>query len=227
MSRKRVQPLPRLHDITAVVFDLDGVLVDSEPIHFRAANRILAPYGVAISELQYRAYIGLGEAATWAAWQQRFQLPGTLADLLAAHTQARLQEIAAGVSPIDAAVQLARQLHTAGVLLAIASSSTRAVIDALLAALAVDDLFRVRVSGEDAQVRASKPAPDVYLAAAARLTLPPSACLAIEDSGPGATAARRAGMTCVAVPNRWTADQDFRDADVVLENLRYFPLLVL
>jgi beta-phosphoglucomutase-like phosphatase (HAD superfamily) len=74
---------------------------------------------------------------------------------------------------------------------------------------------------------ASKPAPDVYLAAAAQLGVAPSACLAIEDSGPGVFAAKRAGMTCVAVPNRWTADQDFSEADIVLESLCYFPLLVL
>jgi beta-phosphoglucomutase-like phosphatase (HAD superfamily) len=91
----------------------------------------------------------------------------------------------------------------------------------------VSDVFAVRVSGEDPEVRASKPAPDVYLQAAARLALAPAACLAIEDSGPGVTAAHRAGMTVIAVPNRWTADQDFRDADAVLESLRYFPLLVL
>jgi HAD superfamily hydrolase (TIGR01509 family) len=227
MSRKRVQLLPRLHEITAVVFDLDGVLVDSEPIHFRAANRVLARHGLAISETEYRAYIGLGETATWDAWRRRFRLPATVTELVAAHTAARLQEIAAGVSPIAAAVHLARRLHMAGMALGIASSSTRPVIDALLAALAVDDLFRVRVSGEDPVVRASKPAPDVYLAAATRLGVSPPACLAIEDSGPGVTAAKRAGMTCVAVPNPWTADQDFRDADIVLESLRYFPLLVL
>jgi HAD superfamily hydrolase (TIGR01509 family) len=225
--RRKQRPVPHLHDIRAVVFDLDGVLVDSEPIHFRAANRVLAPYGVAISEADYRAYIGLGEATTWKAWQQRFHLPGRVADLLAAHTQARLQEIAAGVSPIDDAVQLARRLHAAAMPLAIASSSTRPVIDALLTALDVAEVFGVRVSGEDPEVHASKPAPDVYLAAAARLHVAPGACLAIEDSGPGVTAATHAGMTCVAVPNRWTADQDFRDADVVLESLRYFSLVVL
>jgi len=227
MTRNRVRPLPRLHDVTAVIFDLDGVLVDSEPMHFRAANRVLARWGAAISEPEYRASIGLGEAATWESWRQRLGLSGTFEEWSTANTQARLHEIAAGVSPIVEAVQLARQLHAAGMALAIASSSTRAVIDALLAALAVDDLFTVRVSGEDPAVGASKPAPDVYRVAAAHLHVPPSTCLAIEDSAPGVTAAKRAGMTCVAVPNRWTADQDFRDADIVLESLQYFPLLVL
>ncbi len=225
--RRKPQRVPRLHDIEAVVFDLDGVLVDSEPVHFRAANRVLDRYGASISEVDYRAFIGLGEVATWAAWRDRYGLADSIAQLLALHTAARLQEIAAGVPAIAEAVQLVRRLHASGVRLAIASSSTRVVINALLDALALDDVFAVRISGEDPEVRQSKPAPDVYLAAAARLGVPPAACLAIEDSGPGVIAATRAGMTCVAVPNRWTVDQDFREADVVLESLRYFPLLVL
>jgi HAD superfamily hydrolase (TIGR01509 family) len=160
-------------------------------------------------------------------WRERSHIAEAVATLVAAHTQARLEEIAAGVDAIDDAVQLAQRLHVSGMRLAIASSSTRAVIDALLRALGVDDIFAVRISGEDPAVQQSKPAPDVYLAAAARLGVEPAACLAIEDSGPGVRAAKQAGMTCIAVPNRWTADQDFGEADVVLESLQYFPLLVL
>lgn len=224
--RKKRQPVPRVTDIGAVVFDLDGVLVDSEPVHFRAANRVLRRYGASISEEYYRSFIGLGEVVTWEAWRERYGLP-PVEQLLPIHTEARLEEIAAGVPIIDDAARLARQLRASGCRLAIASSSTPPVIDALLIALQLDDVFSVRVSGEDPQVRHPKPAPDVYLAAAARLEMLPSACLAIEDSAVGVTSAKRAGMTCIAVPNRWTADQDLRDADVVLESLRYFPLLVL
>jgi HAD superfamily hydrolase (TIGR01509 family) len=226
MGRKR-QTTPRLVDVAAVVFDLDGVLVDSEPLHFSAANRVLARYGSAISEPEYIRFIGLGEATTWEAWKERFGLPDTVATLVAAHTQARLAQIAAGVTVIADAVAAARLLHATGMALAIASSSTTEVIDALLRAIGLDTAFPVRVSGEDEQVRRSKPAPDVYLAAAARLNVPPRHCLAIEDSGPGVLAATRAGMACIAVPNRWTCTQDFSQADVVVESLRYLPLLLL
>ncbi len=224
---KRPQPPPRISDIAAVVFDLDGVLVDSEPIHYRAANRVLGAYGATISEVEYRAFIGLGELATWRAWRQRYHIAVPVEQLLAAHTDARLREVAAGVTTIDPAVQLAHRLHAAGMPLAIASSSTRAIIDALLSAIGLAALFRVRVSGEDPDVRHSKPAPDVYVAAAARLATPPTACMAIEDSAPGVAAAKGAGMFCIAIPNRWTIDQDFSQADVVLESLRYFPLLLV
>ena len=169
MTRKRARRLPRLHDIEAIVFDLDGVLVDSEPIHFRAANRVLAGYGAAIDEAEYRTFIGLGETATWLTWRERSRIPESVAALIVAHTTARLQEIAAGVDAIAAAVDLVRQLHATGMRLAIASSSTPQIIDALLLALGLNGVFSVRISGEDPEVQASKPAPDVYLAAAARL----------------------------------------------------------
>jgi len=224
---KSPRALPHGHEITAVVFDLDGVLVDSEPIHFRAANRVLRGYGAALTEAEFLAFVGLGERASWDAWRRRYAISAPREQLLAAHTAARLQEIAAGVPAIAEAVQLARRLSASGLRLAIASSSTGAVIDALVSACGLDEVFAVRVSGEDPEVRHSKPAPDVYLLAAARLGVPPAACVAIEDSGPGVTAAKRAGMTCIAVPNRWTRDQDFCEADVVLESLRFFPLLVL
>jgi HAD superfamily hydrolase (TIGR01509 family) len=225
--RKKPRPVPRVHDIAAVVFDLDGVLIDSEPVHLRAANRVLARYGAEVSEADFRALIGVGAVATWEEWRVRYGIADPVEQLVAMNTAARLAEIAAEAPPIDAAVELARRLHASGMPLAIASSSTPAVIDAELTALALTQEFAVRVSGEDPDVRYSKPAPDVYVAAAARLHVAPAACLAIEDSAPGVVAATRAGMTCIAVPNRWTADQDFRDADVVLASLRYFPLLVL
>jgi HAD superfamily hydrolase (TIGR01509 family) len=224
---RKKSALPRAHEVDAVVFDLDGVLVDSEPIHFRAANRVLAHYGASISEEDYRRYIGLGEFATWTDWRRRHRIRDAVEHLLALHTQARLQEIRAGVSPIEEAVRLARRLRDTGLFLAIASSSTREIIDALLKALGLVGVFAVCISGEDPEVHESKPAPDVYLAAAAGLGVRPAVCLAIEDSSPGVTAAKRAGMIVIAVPNQWTADQDFRDADVVLASLRYFPLLVL
>jgi HAD superfamily hydrolase (TIGR01509 family) len=223
---KKHERVQRLHEIEAVIFDLDGVLVDSEPIHFRAANRVLARYGTAISDADYRTYIGLGEGPTWTDWRRRFRLQPSVHALIEQHTAARLREIAAGVPAIADAVDVARRLYEAAVALAIASSSTPAVIGALLTALGLADVFSLRVSGEDPEVHTGKPAPDIYRCAAARLGVAPAACVAIEDSSPGVLAATGAGMFCIAVPNHWTADQDFSAADIVMESLRYFPLLV-
>jgi HAD superfamily hydrolase (TIGR01509 family) len=210
--------------VDAVIFDLDGILVDSEPLHFRAANRVLRRHGASIDEAKYQGYIGLGERPTWMLWREEFRLDAPIERLLEEHTEARLIEIDAGVIPIEPAVHLARRLRAAGERLAIASSSAPPVIAALLQALHVAEAFPLRVSGNDPEVQHGKPAPDIYRLTARRLNVSPATCVAIEDSRPGVQAAKRAGMTCVAVPTRWTTDHDFSDADLILQTLNDFPL---
>ncbi len=224
---KRSSAVPRIRDVEAVIFDLDGVLVDSEPAHLRAANRVLAQYAKAISEEEYRKFIGWGETATWVAWKDLYALSASVAELIVQIRAASLHEIAVDLPIIEPAVELAWQLRSDGVRLALASSSPRDRIDAELRAAGVDEVFTIRVSGEDPEIKHPKPAPDVYLHAAARLGARPESCIAIEDSATGALAAHRAGMTVVVVPTALTADQDFRVADVVIESLQYFGLLVL
>src|SRR5256885_2011259 len=99
--RRKPRPIPHLHDLGAVVFDLDGVLVDSESMHFRAANCVLERYGRAISEAEYIRYIGLGEAATWAAWREVFGLSESVDALCAINTDVRVHDIAAGIAAIE------------------------------------------------------------------------------------------------------------------------------
>jgi len=213
----------RTSEVRGIVFDLDGVLLDSEPLHFRAASRIFRTEGKTLREDEYRASIGLGAMETWTAWKRQHGLAGDVRDLIVADERARLEEIRRGIDPIPEAVALARRLAVNRMPLAIASSSAPDTIDAELTALGVADVFAIRISGD--QVKRPKPAPDVYRRAAELLGLPPQACLAIEDSPVGVAAAKGAEMTCVAVPTSWTLNGDFSLADVTLESLRYFPLL--
>jgi HAD superfamily hydrolase (TIGR01509 family) len=210
-------------EISAVVFDLDGVLLDSEPLHYRAAARVFASAGKALGLDTYRRAIGRGALETWTEWKGAYSLPGSVSELIALDEHARLAEIRLGVDPIPEATLLARRLKARGMPLAIASSSTPETIDAELAGIGVTDVFSLRVSVE--QVNRAKPEPDVYVRAAEILGVPPQCCLAIEDSPVGVQAAKAAGMTCFAVPTDWTRDGDFREADAVLASLRYFPLL--
>ncbi len=216
--------LASISEIAAVVFDLDGVLLDSEPLHFRAASRVFARTGKVLTQALYRQFIGCGALETWTAWKATHELGSSVAELIAEDEKARLNEIEHGVDAIGAAIELARRLAGSAMPLAIASSSTPATIDAELRALGIGDVFKLRASGE--HVARSKPAPDVYLRAAELLGVPAGSCLAIEDSPVGVAAAKAAGMICVAVPTSWTRHGDFSQADVVLESLRYFPLLL-
>ena len=203
---------------------MDGVLVDSEPMHFRATNRLFAQWNRSIPFEIYERFIGRGELETWSDWQQRFDLPSTLPELYAAIDEARLHEIALGVEPIQPAIDLARALAACGSRLAIASASSCPVIDGMMRALGLDDVFPVRISGEDPEVARSKPAPDIYLRATRVLGVDTRLSLAIEDSGPGVSSAKAAGLWCVAVPGPWTRHQDLSPADLVLESLSDLPL---
>jgi HAD superfamily hydrolase (TIGR01509 family) len=217
--------IPHLAEIEAVIFDLDGVLLDSEPLHFQAASRVFSRDGKTLTFDAYKQFIGFGAVETWTAWKGRYGLSGSVEELIAFDQRVRLDVIRGGLVPIAEATALARRLKDIRVPLAIASSSTPETIDAELDGIGMSDVFSLRVSV--VQVSRAKPAPDVYLRTAEILGKRPQSCLAIEDSPAGVRAAKAASMTCVAVPTDWTRAGDFREADITLESLRYFPLLML
>jgi HAD superfamily hydrolase (TIGR01509 family) len=183
-------------DPAAIVFDLDGVLVDSEQVWDEVRQRLVADRGrdwpadattamQGMSTPEWSGYLGtlVGEAPDALARQ----VIGAMADRYRAH-----------VPLLPGAVGAIRALSGRWPL-ALASSSPPELIRVVLAAAGVTDRFRVTVSSEE--VARGKPAPDVYLAAAERLGVDPTACVAIEDSANGLRAAAAAGMTVVAVPN--------------------------
>ena len=106
--------------------------------------------------------------------------------------------------------------------MAVASSSVRTDIEVILQSLGLLDEFEVIISGD--QVKEGKPHPEIFLGAARLLGIEPAHCLALEDTTYGVAAAKAAGMYCIAVPNRFTANQDFDQADLVLDSLAQFEL---
>lgn len=181
----------------AVLFDLDGVLADSEPIHLAAEQAMLAHYGAELSHAAKQQFVGLSNAEIMRGLIDLFGLdadPGELATLKARYQRRLLPELRG----FAATAELVARLRTAGVPIAVASGSTRENIDASLAAVGLLEAFDVRVSAEE--VAEGKPAPDIFLEAANRLGVPASGCVVIEDAVPGVRAARAAGMGCVAIP---------------------------
>lgn len=201
----------------AVIFDMDGVLVDGEPLHFRAINELLAAEGRSLSLEAYKPYMG-----TKAGWQE------LIGDLGLAHPPAHysaryraliLHQYRSASVALPGATELVRGLQRAGLPRALASSSVRPWVDACLETLALADAFDAIVTGSD--TAAGKPAPDIYLLAAARLGIDPARCLAIEDAPAGVESARRAGMTVWAVRTEYTRDlplpNPHREVDSLLE----------
>ncbi len=209
----------------AVIFDLDGVLWDGEPLYHEAFNLILEPHGVRVSEDDYNHIIGLSVEGAWDWVRRRFDLAVPPADFLRAYNQAVLRLLQRPVEPLPGVRPLIGELRHSGVPIAVASTSLRAWVDATLRGLNLEGAFNTVVSASE--VANGKPAPDLFLAAAARLGVPPDRCLAVEDTGPGIAAAKAAGMFAVQLRAASTALPPLPDADLVLDSLTDFDLSLL
>lgn len=200
----------------AVVFDMDGVLVDGEPLHFRAVNRLLEPEGRSLSLEQYKPFMG-----TKAGWRQMVEMLGLAMspeEYRERYNALILEEYRQHSEPLPGAVELVCQLRALDVPVALASSSAAEWVDACLERVGLRDAFDVVVTGSD--VRRGKPDPEIYLLTAERLGVEPQACLAFEDAPAGIEAARRAGMTVWAVLTPYTEGLDLGEPDRVLRSLR-------
>lgn len=188
-------PAPR----TPVIFDLDGTLVDSEPNYYEAGRRLLAGYGVAdFSWEQHARFIGIGTRETLEILSREFGIDAPLEELLAGKNRAYLELARAHTEVFPEMRTFVERLSAAGHPMAVASGSSRAAIEAVLAGTGLDALLTTLVSAEE--VAHGKPEPDVFLEAARRLGVDPADCVVLEDAAPGALAAHRAGMRCIAVP---------------------------
>jgi HAD superfamily hydrolase (TIGR01509 family) len=205
---------------TAVIFDCDGTLVDSEPLAGRAWRATVAPYGYAVTDADLAACMGIPYARTHAYLSERAALP----DAAALWPDLRRELFAlidAELAPFPDAVLAAEELRARGVALAVASSSPRERLDRTLARAGL--AFGVTVAGDE--VEHGKPAPDMFLAAAARLGVEPTRCVVVEDSAPGVAAGRAAQMPTLGV--RRAPHADLSGADAVVEALTADAILAL
>lgn len=182
--------------MTAVLFDCDGTLVDSEPLARTAWERALAPYGCAVTEADLEGSVGLPYPTVHAYFAERAALPAA-PDFWPALTRELFALIDAGLAPFDDAVTAARELRARGVPVAVASSSPRDRLRHTLRHAGLLDAFDATVAGDE--VARGKPAPDMFLEAAARVAAAPGDCVVVEDSPPGVQAGLAAGMTTLAV----------------------------
>jgi HAD superfamily hydrolase (TIGR01509 family) len=183
----------------AVIFDMDGLLVNSEPVWEVIEDGMLAARGKVLTAEVRGPLIGRRMADFWQGMRDAFSLAEPL-DVLVTEVIGRfIGQLPDGAPEQPGATELIAWLHRLGVPIAIASSSPNAIIEGVVAARGWGDFIPVRVSGDE--VAAGKPAPDVFLEAARRLGVPPSDCLILEDSRNGVRAAAAAGATVIAVPD--------------------------
>ncbi|MBO7048554.1 MAG: HAD family phosphatase [Spirochaetia bacterium] len=206
-------------ELKGVIFDMDGVIVNSEALHVKFECDILKSLGIDFPKEGFPEYAGLAMDKFWLSLKERYGLKQPVEELLAYDTEMRAKafrehdhfDAPAGVSG------LIKSLKRAGVPLALASSSHTMVIDAILDKLGFRRYFDVVVSGFE--LENGKPAPDIFLYAADLLGTPNAETLVIEDTANGVLAAKNAGMKCFGYQNTTNPTrQDLSMADFISDD---------
>jgi HAD superfamily hydrolase (TIGR01509 family) len=186
--------------IDAVVFDMDGVLVDTEHLWDEVREALTEEWGGRYTPEAQEAMMGMS-SREWSRYLHEVVGLGQPPEVINAEVVRRmLARYEVELPVVEGAGEAVRRLRADGYTLAVASSSNRELIDAVLRRLELTERFAVTVSSEE--VSRGKPAPDVYLEAARRLGVDPGGCVAVEDSASGIRAAHAAGMRVIVFPNR-------------------------
>ncbi len=203
--------------LEAILFDLDGLMVDSEPHSIASWQAVLARRGVQFDQAALDWILGqrLTETAAYAI--RLFHLPERPEALAREKSDYQIAHLNGQVTAMPGLIELLDWIDQSGLKKAVASSGLRRYIDAVLSATNLRERFSVVISADD--VVNGKPAPDVFLAAAKALRVPPENCLVLEDAPLGVQAAKAAGMTCWAVPNAHSHTLDLSQADRIVPSL--------
>jgi len=184
--------------LKAVLWDMDGTLVDSERLHWLAWKEVMDAEGVAIAYQQFRETFGQRNDTIIPLFLGSDAAAGTVARISDAKEAAYRRLVReSGIAAIDGAVEWVKCLHAARWCQAIASAAPRANIEVILDVLDLQNCFEASVAAED--VERGKPDPQVFRLAAERLRVPPSRSIVVEDGRAGVEAARRAGMRCIGL----------------------------
>lgn len=203
--------------IAAVIFDLDGLLVDSEPLQAWAWDEYVTRFGVRLTPDVLHRMLGRRAVDAVEIAVEMLDLPVTAADALRDRDEIFLAAVPGAIQPMDGARELLAELRRRGVPVALATSGHRRYVDLALESAGLTGQFDREVTGE--MVTHGKPHPDTYLQAARMLNIAPELCLALEDAPNGIASAKAAGMLCFAVCADPDSPHDISHADAVLTSL--------
>ena len=203
--------------LKSVIFDMDGVIVDSEPLHIMAERDTLEPYGVEITDEELQSYMGRTPKILLENIIQKYHLSVSIEEIYYLHRKTLLNYYREEVIPIPGALDLIHCLYRSGIDLALASSSDVELIESVLDKFSLNSFFKVVVSGE--HVACAKPCPDIFLEVLKQLKCQAQECVVIEDSRAGVQAAKAAMIPCVGFRSPNSKNQDLQEAQLIVNDL--------
>lgn len=196
---------------------MDGVLIDSQPMHYAIEKKILSSLGHPVDDAFLKEYTGWGETAFWTEMKKYFHLKETPNELKMMKRHDYTELLSENVKPNPKLAGFLSGLKEKGIQIAVASSSNRDWVRITLEGLGIQHMFDAIVCGSD--VERGKPFPDVFLEAAKRLGVNPSECIVLEDSPAGIQAANRAGIFSVVILHNTNNGLDFSEAKASITSI--------
>lgn len=212
----------------AIIFDMDGVIIDSEPIHYICSNKYLSPYNIELNREIYDTYIGGSCKVMWNDVREKHGLEDSVDTIISKEFELYSEYLRNGkgtLQPIEGVRELLAELQEAGERIALASSSALDNINAVLDVFDLQEYFELKVTGMD--FAETKPHPEIFEQTAKRLGVDPSKCIVIEDSSNGVASAKGAGMICIGYQNPNCGYQDLSKADLVVDSITEINLDLL
>lgn len=205
--------------IEAILFDMDGVIIDSEPLHKETFFLMADKLGFSMNDKAYDAFIGRSAVSQWQYAVDTFDLDKP-AKVLAQEQIAMFMEqldIPGKATPSPGLDVILKFIEKRCLLSGLASSNDRPVVEKIVRLLGLEKYLKAVVSADDAA--SAKPAPDVFLLAAQKIGVSPDRCLVVEDASNGIRAAKAAGMSCIAYKNPNSGEQILSEADYQVDRL--------
>jgi HAD superfamily hydrolase (TIGR01509 family) len=198
---------------------MDGLMIDTERLHHESFKTVLEQYGITpVPSVKGVIHIsGISAEANWEHFKRQYGFSANTQDLTKAKNDAHLKLLKNKVQAMPGLLDLLKNLKADGYKVGIASSSIREHIDLIVDRLGIADFFDAITSGEE--VTNGKPAPDIFLKAAAKLGINPAECVVLEDAMNGMRAGKAADMCVIVIPNEFTQDEDFSVADLRVSSL--------
>ncbi len=204
--------------IQTVIFDMDGVIVDTEPVHRYAYYKQFAELNIEVTEAMYTSFTGFSTRNTFQTLKENFQLEHEVEDLIQRKRSIfnNAFDTIEDLELLEGVRDLIEDLHQNGIQLIVASSASKVTIDRVFTRFGLHDFFTHIVSGED--FPKSKPHPAIFEHAASLSIAPKENCIVIEDSTNGVKAAKAAGIFCVGYNSEHSKDQNLEEADRIINH---------